>query len=307
MNFQEQYSTYVSTFDSYSEAYFLKLSDKIYIRNQAQFELLSGLFKDLQFQNAIEYVNASQKLLESVKYSFFSGGKRFRPVLCLALADALNVQSQAILPFALSVEMIHTYSLIHDDLPAMDNDDLRRGKPTNHKVYGEATALLAGDALLTMAFEVLSSEIKDASISRKLTSLLSEEAGYWGMISGQAADLSLVEKEATLETLLLTHRNKTSALLETCVRGTGFLQNVAGDEQLNKLGKVIGFSFQIADDLMDYELKAEKNNIVHVLGKDKAQALLEQLTQQGLLLATSISSNSDFLEKLISFNQQRKN
>jgi geranylgeranyl diphosphate synthase type II len=307
VNFQEQYASYFSTFEAYSEAYFLKLSDKIYIRNQTQFELFSDLFKDLQFQNAIEYVNASQKLLDSVKYSFFSGGKRFRPVLCLALADALNVQFQAILPFALSVEMIHTYSLIHDDLPVMDNDDLRRGKPANHKAYGEATALLAGDALLTMAFEVLSTEIKDAVISRKLSALLAEEAGFWGMISGQASDLSLVEKEATLETLLLTHRNKTSALLEACVRGAGFLQNVVADEQLSKLGKAIGFSFQIADDLMDYELKAEKNNIVYVLGKDKAQALLEKLTQQGLLLANSISSHSGFLEKLISFNRQRKN
>lgn len=307
MSFQEQYSSYVSAFDFYAETYFLKISDKIYLRNQAQFEALSELFKDLNFQNAIDYVNASQKLLESVKYSFFSGGKRFRPVLCLALADALNIQSRAVLPYAMSVEMIHTYSLIHDDLPAMDNDDLRRGKPTNHKVYGEASALLAGDALLTMAFEVLSTEIKDAVIAKKLSSLLSQEAGFWGMISGQAADLSLVGKDSTLETLLLTHRNKTSALLETCVRGTGYLQTTVSDEQLHKLGKIIGLSFQIADDLMDYESKAETNNIVHVLGKEKSQSLLEQLTQQGMLLSTSISSKSEFLEQLISFNKQRKN
>ena len=167
-----------------------------------------------------------ESIHRAVRHSLFAGGKRIRPVLVLAAGEAVGGARGEVLPLACAVEMIHTYSLIHDDLPAMDNDDLRRGKPTSHKVFGEAVAILAGDALLTRAFHLLAELPPDAdpaTARRRLeaTAVLGEASGTMGLIGGQVMDLESEGREIDAETLERLHRAKTGALLAACVRGGG--------------------------------------------------------------------------------------
>lgn len=202
--------------------------------------------------------------IETMRYSLFAGGKRIRPVLCLAAAEALHTDPTPFLSIACSLECIHTYSLIHDDLPAMDNDDLRRGKPTNHKVFGEAEAILAGDGLLTFAFELLS----DTEISGDMTSdeririihIIAKAIGSEGMVGGQAMDIASEGKDIPFETLQFLHSCKTGALITASVQ-TGAVIGQATEEQfkaLSEYGKSIGLAFQIVDDLLDVEGTEEK-------------------------------------------------
>ena len=314
MSFENQYDQYKQKFEAYFESYFQRMSDAIEKKNSLGFQRIQNLNAFLNSKNQVEVKNASlhiessMKLLESIKYSCFTKGKRFRPVLILSVYDMLGGDTSEALPYAAAIEMVHTYSLIHDDLPCMDNDDYRRGQLTNHKVFGEAPALLAGDALLTLAFEVLAADIKDPSTSQKLTHILSSQAGYWGMISGQMTDLSSSQKDVPLETLLMVHRNKTSALIEACVAGAGALKNITkGQAQLDleKLGLLMGLSFQIADDLMDYDEKKEKNNFVHVVGSQETKVILDKLTQECISLLKTFGP-SEFLEQLVLYNTQRK-
>lgn len=201
-------------------------------------------------------------LKESMVYSLNAGGKRIRPVLCLTAYEACGGErDQDIIPFASALELIHTYSLIHDDLPSMDNDDLRRGKPTNHKVFGEAMAILAGDALLTEAFYLLSSYSKKAvsGISPdsilKIISDLSQAVGAYGMVGGQAQDILSEDTEPDEETLSFIHLKKTAALITVSVRVGGLLADCNADklESLTKYGENIGLGFQIIDDILDIE------------------------------------------------------
>ncbi len=314
MNFESQYDQYKQKFEVYFESYFQRMSDAIEKKNSLEFERIQSLSAFLNAQNKIDSQNAtlhiesSKKLLESIKYSCFTKGKRFRPVLILSTYEMLGGNIADALPYAAAVEMIHTYSLIHDDLPCMDNDDYRRGQPTNHKVFGDAPALLAGDALLTLAFEVLSMEVKDPLVSQTLTQVLSSRAGYWGMISGQMTDLSSSQKDVPLETLLMVHRNKTSALIEACIAGAGVLKNLSKGQRLQdleKLGLLMGLSFQIADDLMDYDDKKEKNNFVHVVGQKETKEILEKLTKECFTILKTFGP-SEFLEQLVSYNTHRK-
>lgn len=197
------------------------------------------------------------KLRESFSYSLMAGGKRLRPILVLAAAEALGGSREAAIPVACAIEMIHTYSLIHDDLPAMDNDDLRRGKPTNHKVYGEAMAILAGDALLTHAFysAVQASRISGVKAEQVLAIVeeLSVYAGARGMVGGQAADMLGAQGLTKLEELEYIHTHKTSDLIVFSLRAGGRLAG-ASEEQLEALeifGCCIGLAFQIQDDILD--------------------------------------------------------
>ncbi|PWK11515.1 polyprenyl synthetase family protein [Tumebacillus permanentifrigoris] len=213
-------------------------------------------------------------LYDSMRYSLFAGGKRLRPVLTLATVEALGGDVDAALPVASTLEMIHTYSLIHDDLPCMDDDDLRRGMPTNHKVYGEATALLAGDALLTHAFQVLGTLQTDVAAPTMLRIIgeLAKAAGAMGMVAGQMADMENEGKQANAETLAFIHANKTGALLTASVR-IGALFAGAQEAQLQALttyAQRIGLAFQIQDDILDVVGETEK--LGKVVGADAAHA-----------------------------------
>jgi geranylgeranyl diphosphate synthase type II len=196
-------------------------------------------------------------LHEAMRYSLFAGGKRIRPILAIATAESVGTPSRATLPVASSLELIHTYSLIHDDLPAMDNDDYRRGKPTNHKVYGEAMAILAGDALLTLAFNLCSrADLLDHLDPRQQVQIiheLAEGSGNMGMVAGQVLDIQAENKDIDLTTLQDIHVHKTGKLIRAAVR-MGALAASATPQQLKQLtayAEDIGLAFQIADDVLN--------------------------------------------------------
>jgi geranylgeranyl diphosphate synthase, type II len=213
-----------------------------------------------------------QAVHEAMRYSLFAGGKRVRPILALAAAESLGAKTKELLPIAGSLELIHTYSLIHDDLPAMDDDDFRRGRPTCHRVYGEAMAILAGDGLLNMAFEVLSDprRLKDVAAPRLLaiTREISTASGVFGMVGGQVVDIQSEGKEIDFPTLEYIHTHKTGALIRSSVR-VGALFAKAGKRQfaaLSRYGELVGLAFQIADDILDIIGKQE--NIGKDVGSD---------------------------------------
>ena len=196
-----------------------------------------------------------ESLREAMRYSLLAGGKRLRPILCLAACELAGGDPALAMPTAVALEMIHTMSLIHDDLPAMDNDDLRRGRPTNHKVYGDAVAILAGDALLTRAFEMVALRSPGVPADRllKVVGELALVSGAPGLVGGQVVDLECEGKDVDLETLEYIHLHKTGALLKACVI-TGALIGGADEEQLNSLrtyARGIGLAFQIVDDIED--------------------------------------------------------
>ena len=196
-----------------------------------------------------------KRVIEAARYSLFAGGKRLRPILCLASAEVVGADIEPVLPAACALEMIHTYSLIHDDLPAMDNDNFRRGVPTNHKVFGEAIAILAGDALLTEAFEYF---VLGGVSTDKVTEVIRiavKAAGYRGMIGGQVIDLECEDRKVDLATVEYMHIHKTGALLSASLEIGAVL---GGGEQvqtsaLKNYGHHIGLAFQITDDLLDVE------------------------------------------------------
>ena len=237
-----------------------------------------------------------------MRYSLLAGGKRIRPVLVLAAGEAVGGEREELMPFACAVEMIHTYSLVHDDLPAMDDDDLRRGKPTSHKVFGEAIAILAGDALLTRAFHLLAEVPEgwdDARVRRRLraTAVLGEACGTTGLIGGQVMDLESEGRVIGAPDLERLHRAKTGALLSACVRG-GAILGGAGDVDLQRLSRyasAIGLAFQVVDDVLDAtedavhlgktagkDEAAQKATYVSVHGLEKARSLAAALLQDAL-------------------------
>ena len=223
-----------------------------------------------------------ESLREAMRYSLLAGGKRLRPILCLAACELAGGASSHAMPTAVALEMIHTMSLIHDDLPAMDDDDLRRGRPTNHKIYGEAVAILAGDALLTRAFEMVALRTPDVSAERllKVVAELSLVAGAPGLVGGQVVDLESEGKEVDLETLEYIHLHKTGALLSACVI-TGALIGGADDALIKALriyARGIGLAFQIIDDILDITASSE------VLGKTAGKDLIADKTTYPKLL-----------------------
>jgi geranylgeranyl diphosphate synthase, type II len=224
------------------------------------------------------------RLAMAMRYAVLGGGKRLRPVLCLMAAEACGGAALAALPAACALEMVHTYSLIHDDLPAMDDDDLRRGRPTCHREFDEATAILAGDGLLTLAFEVVAREVRPVSAALKCVQILAEAAGPSGMVAGQMADLqaegrteiqsqgraggAVVERAATLTALESIHRRKTGALLRAPLR-MGAVIAAAPEtciEALDRYGKAVGLAFQIVDDLLD--VQGDETKLGKRVGKD---------------------------------------
>ena len=239
-------------------------------------------------------------LLDAEQYSLFAGGKRIRPTLLLEFCRLFGGRDEAALPFAAAVEMIHTYSLIHADLPCMDNDDLRRGKPTNHKVFGEAIALLAGDALLTGAFEVASTNTAvTPEIAAMATAYLAANAGRYGMIGGQVMDIAGEHRKLSAEELLKLHSLKTGALINaSCVLGALAAGISPGDGAMEKVvlyAEKIGLAFQIVDDLLDQtgdekllgkktgaDKEHEKNTFLSFYTIEEAQFYADRLTAEAI-------------------------
>jgi len=225
--------------------------------------------RKLLVEEALEHYLPPQKgfynpIVEAMRYSLFAGGKRLRPILCLAATEIVGGKKETALPVACALEMIHTYSLIHDDLPAMDNDDFRRGKPTNHRVFGEAMAILAGDGLLTEAFYLLTypdllEKIPPAQLVW-ISHLIAQAAGFRGMVSGQVMDLEATGKEIGLEELKAIHDHKTGALIRVAVESGAIIGggNRTEVEALKEYGTQIGLAFQIVDDVLDIEGNPEE-------------------------------------------------
>jgi geranylgeranyl diphosphate synthase type II len=254
----------------------------------------------------------------AVRYSLFAGGKRIRPVLVLAAGEAVGAPRAELLPLACAAEMIHTYSLIHDDLPAMDDDDLRRGKPTSHKVFGEAIAILAGDALLTRAFHLLAtvpSGVDDALARRRLaaTEVLAEACGTGGLIGGQVMDLESEGRAIDAPSLERLHRAKTGALLAACVRGGAILGGARTSElqALSRYAAAIGLAFQVVDDVLDAtedaaslgktagkDAAAHKATYVSVHGIERAREMADGLLRDALAAVAPLGERGVLLQAL---------
>lgn len=249
-----------------------------------------------------------EKLVEAIRYSLLSPGKRFRPLLSCVVTQSLHGSVLDVLPWGCVIEAIHCYSLIHDDLPCMDNDDTRRGQPTNHKMYGEAMALLAGDALLTEAFgRIVEAYSEHPAEALQLVRVLSEAGGVSGMIGGQALDI-YPEKLHGLSFVRSLHEMKTGALIRAAAEGAAIVAKATSleRERARKLGAVLGFAFQLTDDLLDFDPKEpQPANFVDTLGLGAAQNLLTEVTEEAFSLAAEFQNPED-LQFLIRFNLARK-
>ena len=262
------------------------------------------------------------RVVEAMRYSIFAGGKRLRPILCLASAEAVGGDPRDALPAACALEMIHTYSLIHDDLPAMDDDDLRRGKPTNHKVFGEAIAILAGDALLTEAF-VLLSDYKTLLPEKavQLTRVIAEAASYRGMVGGQVVDMLSQNQPADLETVQQMHSRKTAALISAAAE-SGALAGKGSEAQveaMSRYGRSVGLAFQIADDILDIEGDPEllgkstgadvargKVTYPAAVGLERSRQAAQELVNDALTALEGFDAGADPLRALANYIIIRK-
>ncbi|MFV8256781.1 polyprenyl synthetase family protein [Bdellovibrio bacteriovorus] len=284
----------------------IQIDQEIAARTQAVNQFVEKYLSDMELPAG----SAISELRKSMLYSATNGGKRFRPVLSLLVGELFGAGKERILPFAAAVEMIHTYSLIHDDLPCMDNDDMRRGKPTNHKVFGEDFALLAGDALLTEAFMLIAENYGDNSfLVGQLTRLLSSAAGIRGMVGGQAIDLRAGDKQMSLEELTHLHRLKTGALIRVAVEGAAVIAGAKPTEieSLKKFGEGLGLAFQVADDVLDHGEKGQDlRSFTGILGLEGTKTYLKDVSASTLAELHKVSADAPLLEYLISFNQNRQ-
>ncbi len=265
-------------------------------------------------------------IFKAMKYSLMAGGKRLRPILALAVCDMLGGNVSTVMPYACAIEMIHTYSLIHDDLPAMDNDDYRRGIPTNHKVFGEAMAILAGDALLNRAYELMlsSTAVNEDKLKQRVEAMriIAEGSGANGMIRGQVIDLESEGKTISKDTLEYMHRCKTGALIKAPVLSSAVLCGARDDEikQLEIYAENIGLAFQIKDDIMDVSSSLEemgkaagrdaacgKTTYVTLYGVVRANVLLNETISQAVNAVECFGQRADFLKKLANFIKERSN
>jgi len=267
-----------------------------------------------------------EKLLAAMRYGLLIGGKRMRPYLAYITGATLNAQQSDIDGIAAAIECIHAYSLLHDDLPAMDDDDLRRGQPTCHKAFDEATAILAGDSLQTLAFDIIANHDFSAAINNKRINLLRylvNAAGYQGMCGGQALDLAATDKTISLAELESLHSLKTGALLEASVIMAAECSSKATDNdkvQLARYAKLIGLAYQVRDDIIDItsteeelgkptgsDLAANKSTYPALLGLQGAQDKAENLYQQALQALATLPYNTQSLSDFATFIINRKN
>lgn len=261
-----------------------------------------------------------QVLDESLKYSLKSGGKRVRPVLMLAAADLVGADREAVLDFALALELIHTYSLIHDDLPEMDNDDFRRGKPSNHKVFGTGNAVLAGDGLLNTAYYVLLCRCGDGVNFCEAAKFMCDCAGVKGMIAGQSADLYCAEKGIKDEKYLdYIVKNKTGKLISAAVAAPAILAGGRYFLELRQFGEDLGRLFQIVDDILDEEGSLEKlgktsgkdrkeNKLTYVTfyGSEECRVIADVMCDKCLKILEGVQGDTQFLRDVVSFVRYRE-
>lgn len=250
------------------------------------------------------------ELVASIRYSALQeGGKRFRPVLTMLAAEALGAKPELVLPFAAALECIHTYSLIHDDLPAMDNDDFRRGQPTNHKKFNEATAILAGDALLTEAFVMVSQAYREMpSQGLRAVAELATAAGVVGMVGGQAIDMASKAEAITLDELRTMHRLKTGALIRVAVTASAAICGAPLERRsdLDAYADSLGLAFQVADDILDFDpAKPEPGSYPALLGLEKTRAYLDELTASCLACLKEWPASAEPLREIAKYNQSR--
>lgn len=258
-------------------------------------------------------------IFEAMNYSLKAGGKRLRPILTLEACRIVGGNEEDAIPFAIAIEMIHTYSLIHDDLPALDNDDLRRGVPTNHKVYGDAMAILAGDGLLNYAFEImLKSSIGKENPAKYLNAIneIAKSSGVYGMIGGQVVDIESEDKKIEMEKLDFIHLNKTAAIIVGCMRA-GAIIGDATEKQLENITKYatnIGLSFQIADDILDItgdesklgkkvgsDIDNNKSTYPSLIGLEKSKEIANDLINEAKTRISNIKGDTEFLNDLAEY------
>ena len=282
-------------------------------------------YKELVDQHLMDFIpnidNKSISLYESMKYSLTAGGKRLRPVLLLAACEFARGNIKEAIPYACAIEYIHTYSLIHDDLPAMDNDDLRRGLPTNHKVYGDAIAILAGDGLLNCAFEAISKDMmlfydSPEKIRKRVNAAyeIAKGAGVRGMVAGQVSDIEAENAIASKEMLEYIHLNKTGALIRAAIKAGLYLGNPVDSmiSDLEKYSENLGIAYQIADDIMDVvgnpdemgkaagsDEKKHKNTYTSILDIDHARNRLDELTAKAVESIEKYYDNAEFFRNLV--------
>lgn len=271
---------------------------------------------DIINKKLVEYLPSAKdgqdNVVKAMKYSLLNGGKRLRPILVIEFCKACGGRFEYALPFACAIEYVHTYSLIHDDLPCMDDDDFRRGNPSCHKMYGEDTALLAGDALLTHAFEILTDSDVNESQIIKAVALLSQNSGVGGMLGGQVIDLKFENEEPNLSQILTIHKLKTGALISAaCLLGC--IAANADEEKMaaaSRFAYYLGIAFQIKDDLLDVygdeeklgkpigsDSENNKTTYVTIVGAERAQADVERLTTKAIK-ELSVFSDTEFLTAL---------
>ncbi len=284
-----------------------------------QYNLYETQFEKALIKRCAEMNYKPDILTESMRYSLLLGGKRIRPVLFLSTLDSYGYEFRKETDFAIALECVHTYSLIHDDLPAMDNDDLRRGKASSHKAFGEANAILAGDALLSYAFDCLLASCTDLR-HIKAAKELSRAAGAEGMIAGQSADLFYAGKEAGEEELSFIYRNKTGKLLAAPIVMAGIRAD-AEVEKLREFGEALGCLFQLTDDLLDVkgdagvmgktlgkDAKEDKLTCVKIFGLERSEKLAEEYAEKCLKILSGLQGdNTAFLKSLTEFVLKRTN
>lgn len=257
-------------------------------------------------------------IFQAMHYSVFAGGKRLRPIMLLSACQSMGGKIEKAIPFACAIEMIHTYSLIHDDLPAMDNDDYRRGILTSHKKFGEDIAILAGDALLHHSFEVMANaccEYNELNCVKAMQAI-AHGAGVYGMLSGQVVDVISEGKKIEKETLDFIHKNKTAAMIEGALKAGAILADATEKqvEQFRLAGEKIGIAFQIQDDILDVtstleelgkpihsDEKNEKTTYVTLFGIEKSKQIVEQLSSEAIAILESLLPPNDFLIDLTKY------
>lgn len=261
-------------------------------------------------------------LYRAMRYSVFAGGKRLRPILCIASAEVVGGRAEEVLPVACALECIHTYSLIHDDLPSMDNDDYRRGVPTSHRVFGEAVAILAGDALLTLAFNLLSSRLEGTRPENilRIIAEISDAAGHQGMVGGQIIDVMSTGKRVDLFTLKEMHRRKTGALIRASLLAGALFYDVEGPiiDSLASYGEHLGLAFQIADDILNVtgdsstmgkgtgsDERLGKATYPSILGLEEASRCLRSSVEKALVSLENMGTQADILRAIAFFVMER--
>lgn len=268
---------------------------------------------ELYLAERMEMIEAPESLKQAMSYSLLADGKKLRPLFAIETARTLGLDIKTVFPLAMAIEMIHTYSLIHDDLPAMDDDELRRGRPTNHIVYGEALAILAGDGLLTQSFEVLLDTESRAEVKLELVRMLSVAAGSNGMIAGQVLDIEGEGKPLLEADLTIMHQKKTGCLLVAPIVGAATIAGVSSQDyqMFKRFGECIGLAFQIQDDILDASSTSEmlgksasdadndKSTYVSIIGLEASQKRFNDLIKEAMKILEGLAYPTTYLELLV--------